>query len=326
LFHHSGISSRYSVISDFDIAAGKHTLFNGSPVLPKVNERLNVFKDNAIPLAISSIQNAVKKLDTSITDFGFTHLITATCTGLYAPGINAELIEQLDLPNDIFHTSVNFLGCNAAFHALKIGDMIAQTDENAKVLIVCVELCTLHFQPKNNNDNLLSNTLFGDGAAAVIIISDSYGKAHHLGGLTINGFYSLLLNKGKHLMGWNITPVNFEMILDAKIPEFIGDEVIDLVHKAETKFGIKPKSIKHWAIHPGGKRILDVIQSQLQLTDDDLHSSYKVLDEYGNMSSPTILFVMNEIEKSKPKPNETIFSVGFGPGLSIETGLFTYVE
>ncbi len=326
LFHHSGIGTRYSVIPDFDKALEKHTFFNGNQSLPKVEVRLNVFKENVVPLAIMAIQNSVEKLGTTVSDFGFNHLITVTCTGMSAPGINAELVEQLNLPNDIFHTSVNFLGCNAAFHALKIGDMIAQTDKDAKVLIVCVELCTLHFQPKDNNDNLLSNTIFGDGAAAVIITSDSYGKRDQHIGLALNGFYSLLLNKGKHLMGWNITPVNFEMILDAHVPEFIGDEINSIILKAGKKFNIQPETIHHWAIHPGGKKILDTIKKQLQLTDADLQSSYKILNEYGNMSSPTILFVLNEIVQSQLKPNETIFSVGFGPGLSIETALFTYVE
>lgn len=326
LFHHSGISSRYSAISDFDLSTPDHVLFNGSPVLPRIDERLIVFKERALPLAISAIQNAVEKLNATIADLGITHLITVSCTGLYAPGLDAELVENLNLPNDIFHTSVNFLGCNAAFHALKIGDMIARTEENAKVLIVCVELCTLHFQPKNNNDNLLSNTLFGDGAAAVIVSSNSYGKEHHHRGFTMNGFYSLLFHKGKYLMGWNITPVNFEMILNASVPEFIGDEIIAIVQKAGQNLHIQPNNIDHWAIHPGGKKILDHIQTELQLTNNELHSSYKILSDYGNMSSPSILFVLDDIEKFRIKPNETVFSVGFGPGLSIETSLFTYVE
>jgi predicted naringenin-chalcone synthase len=326
LFHHSGIGKRYSVISDFDLSTENGTLFNKKTNLPKVEERLNVFKQNAIPLAIKAIQDAVEKLGTTVTDFKFTHLITVTCTGLYAPGINAELVEQLDLPTDIFHTSVNFLGCNAAFHALKLGDMIVRADKNAKVLIVCVELCTLHFQPKDNHSNLLSNTIFGDGAAAAIITGDPHNKSKKIKSLMINGFYSLLLNKGKHLMGWNITPLNFEMILDTKVPEFIGDEIIALVQKAGEKFNIQTKDIGKWAIHPGGKKILDTVKNQLQLTEADLQHSYKILDFYGNMSSPTILFVLNEIAQAQLSPDETIFAVGFGPGLSIETALLTYEE
>jgi alpha-pyrone synthase len=119
---------------------------------------------------------AFQKLNTSIADFKITHLITVTCTGIYAPGLGAALIEQLNLPEDIFHTAINFMGCNAAFPALNLADMIAKTDENAKVLIVCVELCTLHFQAVDNNDNLLANTIFGDGSAAVVVVSDKAAK------------------------------------------------------------------------------------------------------------------------------------------------------
>lgn len=216
------------------------------------------------------------------------------------------------------------MGCNAAFHALKLSDMITKTDENAKVLIVCVELCTLHFKPKNNHDNLLSNTIFGDGAAALIVTSEAYAKLHQQSGLDINGFYAIILDKGKELMGWNINPVNFEMILDSRVPEFIGEEIEDIVLKAGNKLQIKPETIDNWAIHPGGKKILDTIKRQLKMNDADLFHSYKVLNDYGNMSSPTILFVLNEILKAKPKTDETIFSIGFGPGISIETALFTY--
>jgi predicted naringenin-chalcone synthase len=326
LFNYSGIHSRYSVIPDFNNSIPEHVLFNGHQSIPNVEDRSHVFKKQAVPLAIGAIESALKKIGTTTEDLGITHLITVSCTGLYAPGIDAEIIEKLDLPDDIFHTSFNFLGCNAAFPALKLGDMIARTDEKARVLIVCVELCTLHFQPKNNHDNLLSNTIFGDGAAAVIVVSDRDAKKKFQGGITLKGFYSLLLKKGKDLMGWNITPVNFEMILDAKVPEFIGNEVDEIVLKAERKLNIAPGKIDQWAIHPGGKKILDTIKTQLKLKDEDLQYSYKVLREFGNMSSPTVLFVLNELMAADHKPNETIFSIGFGPGLSIETAVFTHAE
>jgi predicted naringenin-chalcone synthase len=324
LFNHSGINTRYSSIPDFDKTNSEHVFFNDEYGVPTVESRLNVFKEKAIPLAIEAIKNSFKKINSSISDFEITHLITVSCTGLYAPGMGAELIEQLNLPSDIFHTSVNFLGCNAAFHALKIADLISKNDDDAKVLIVCVELCTLHFQAKNNHDNLLSNTIFGDGAAAVLLTSDRHAKNCNPNSLKINGFYSLLLPKGKDLMGWNITPINFEMILDAKIPDFIGNEINNIISKAAQKFSIDPREINKWAVHPGGKKILDTIKKELKLNDNDLIYSYKILEEYGNMSSPTILFVLNELFEAKHKNDETIFSIGFGPGLSIETAMFTY--
>lgn len=322
LFGNSGIEERYSVLPDFDKTRNEHVFFNGTPSKANVENRISVFKDRALPLAIEAIHASFKNIDTTIEAYGVTHLITVTCTGLSAPGIDAEIIEQLKLPNDIYRTSVNFLGCNAAFHALKIADMICKTNPEAKVLIVCVELCTLHFQPKDNNDNLLSNTIFGDGAAAVLLSSSDTYKENK--GLTIEGFYSVLLNKGKDLMGWNISPLNFEMILDAGIPDFIGSEIKVIVDKAFRKFNLTQETIDHWAIHPGGKKIVDTIKKQLSLTDVESQPSYKILNEYGNMSSPTILFVLNELMQNNCNGGQTIFSMGFGPGLSIETALFKY--
>jgi predicted naringenin-chalcone synthase len=325
LFHNSGINTRYSVVPDFCNIQSGNSFFNENQQVPDVQKRLNVFKENVASLALSAIHNAFQKLNTSISGFKITHLITVTCTGIYAPGIGAALIEQLNLPEDIFHTAINFMGCNAAFPALNLADMITRTDESANVLIVCVELCTLHFQAADTNDNLLANTIFGDGAAAVVVVSDKAAKKNHQAGFSINGFYSLLLYKGKNLMGWNITPLNFKMVLDSSIPEFIGNEVNEIVRKASKKLKIEPSAINKWAIHPGGKKILDSIKKQAQLSDSEMQYSYKVLADYGNMSSPTILFVLNEILQAELTEGETIFSIGFGPGLSIETALLTYV-
>ena len=320
LFHGSGIETRYSVIPDFDKSRGEHIFFNGTPSTANVMDRLDVFKERAVPLAEKAIRAACEKLETTLAWLDVTHLITVTCTGLSAPGLDAELISRLGLRNDIYRTSVNFLGCNAAFHALKIADMICRTDAGARVLIVCVELCTLHFQPKNNHDNLLSNTIFGDGAAAVIVKPDAATEK----GLSMRGFYSTLLDKGKDLMGWDITPVNFEMVLDARIPEFIGEEVDAIVKNALVRYQTKLSDIHRWAIHPGGKKIIDTIRRQLQLSDPDVQPAYRVLQEYGNMSSPTILFVLDDLAQNGYNSGETVFSIGFGPGLSIETALLCY--
>jgi len=326
LSHQSGINTRHSVVPDFCNGESPDNFFIKNEPAPTVEKRLNLYKKHAVSLAIDAIQDSLSKLDNRVAKFVPTHLITVSCTGLYAPGLGTEIIEHMNLPNDIFHTSINFMGCNAAFPALRIADMIAKTDQKAKVLIVCVELCTLHFQPKDDSDNLLSNTIFGDGAAAVVVVPDSIATQNNLSGLSINGFYSLLLNRGKDLMAWNITPLNFEMVLDARVPEFIGEEANNIILKAGQYFNIKPSSIGKWAVHPGGKKILDILKKQYSLSDTDLRYSYKVLAEYGNMSSTTILFVLNEMMKGEIKPNETIFALGFGPGISIETALFTYGE
>lgn len=253
LFMQSGINKRYSVVPDF-LNHGNEVLFRSDEEKPDIEKRTIEFKEHAITLATGAINQACRNINSSIKQIGITHLITVTCTGLHAPGMDAGLIETLDLPPDIFHTSLNFLGCNAAFPALKIADTIVKADGTARVLVVCVELCTLHFQPKNNSDNLLSNTIFGDGAAAVLMVSENAKEFKNRKGLVARNFYSSLLLHGKDLMGWNLTPLNFEMILNSGLPRFLGDELNLMKEKITSAFQIQFRDVKHWAVHPGGKK------------------------------------------------------------------------
>ena len=317
LFHQSGIQKRHSVLPDFGMNQAS-TFFKHQQKQPNVDKRMDMYKDKGLELAIKSIHNTLKPVNAAIEEI--THLITVTCTGLYAPGLGAQLIKHLSLKEDIPHTSVNFMGCNAAFYALKIADLIMGQNSNAKVLVVCVELCTLHFQPKNNVDNILSNTLFSDGAASVLISSETSA----LPGLTMNGFYSLLLHKGWDLMGWNVNPVSFEMVLNTQIPSFLEEEIESVIEKAFLHYKISKNDIIHWAIHPGGKKIVDSIGRKLNLSEMETKNSYNILNNYGNMSSPTILFILKKILDKTDAKNEKIFTIGFGPGLSIETALLTY--
>jgi predicted naringenin-chalcone synthase len=323
LFMQSGIQKRYSVVPDF-LNHGNEVLFKSEEEKPDIEKRTLEFKHHAITLATTAINDACKKIGISSESLGITHLITVTCTGLHAPGLDAGLIESLGFPPDIFHTSLNFLGCNAAFPALKIADTIVKADNTARVLVVCVELCTLHFQPKNNADNLLSNTIFGDGAAAVLMVSENAPEFKNNSGLIVRNFYSSLLLNGKDLMGWNLTPLNFEMILNSGLPRFLGDELNLLKEKIASAFQIQFKNVNHWAVHPGGKRVLDEVKQQLGFANGELDHSYNVLQNYGNMSSPTVLFVLSEILNNGIKKADSVLCMGFGPGISVDTALLEY--
>ncbi|MFW6290122.1 MAG: type III polyketide synthase [Mariniphaga sp.] len=322
LFHSSGIDARHSVVPDF----GRHTqgsLFFGNGK-PDIEKRMDLFRQNAAGLAIAAIKRLFEKLNTGVKEFGITHLITVTCTGLYSPGLETEIMERLQLPSDIFHTAVNFMGCNAAFPAQKIADSFARSDKNARVLVVCVELCTIHFQPKDDNDNLLSNTIFGDGAAAFLMVSDEYAREKKFRGLSVEGFHSGVLGEGKELMGWNVKPLNFEMVLSAGIPSFIGQKINRFIADTSRNLEVSPEEIDRWAVHPGGRKILDQVKKQLGLTNGQMDYSYRILREYGNMSSPTILFILNLILEQELKPGEKILAIGFGPGISVDTALYCY--
>jgi predicted naringenin-chalcone synthase len=208
------------------------------------------------------------------------------------------------------------MGCYAAIHALKLADALCRSDASAKVLVVCTELCTLHFQRDPTMNNILSSLLFSDGSAAALVTQDD----HSAPGLHIDGFYSEIKSRGKQDMSWELSSTGFQMGLSSYVPDLIEEDFAALVNHALEKHRIPPEAINHWCIHPGGKKILDAINKSLYFTNRRLDTSYQVLKEYGNMSSATILFVLQQMMSSfdYAKPN-MLFGAAFGPGLTMES-------
>jgi predicted naringenin-chalcone synthase len=230
-----------------------------------------------------------------------------------APGLDLQVMELMDLEKNIFRTSINFMGCYAAIHALKLADALCKSDTNAKVLIVCTEICTLHFQREATIDNMTSSLLFGDGCAAVLICNNNTDR-----GIEISSFHSEVIPKGKRDMAWELSSSGFLMTLSGYVPELIEEDFSAVVSKALAHSEIKLGDIHHWCIHPGGKKILEAIEHSVGITKENLKLSYDVLANYGNMSSATILFVLKEIMHRK-QAGQNIFASAFGPGLSVET-------
>jgi predicted naringenin-chalcone synthase len=280
---------------------------------PTLEQRMDWFQKFAPPLSVHAIR---KCLDHKIKEEEITHLITVSCTGLSAPGLDLQVMELIDLPKDIFRTSVNFMGCYAAIHALKLADFICRSTPDAKVLIVCTELCTLHLQKEPTQDNLASGLLFSDGSAAVLVTGDN----HPVKGIRLNSFYSEVVTKGKKDMAWELSSTGFQMTLSGYVPDLIEEDISHLVDKALTQQGMSRSDITNWCIHPGGRKILEAVQKSLGIDKHELNCSYQVLDQYGNMSSATILFVLKEMLPSlQQKEHSKIFAVAFGPGLTMET-------
>lgn len=322
LYERSGIQTRYSTIADYSLPVEKRMFYPNSADLepiPRVEERMEYFNHKALELAVEAIK---KCLDNHTQVSEITDLITVSCTGVSAPGLDIMLVEELRLSSFINRSSVNFMGCYAAVHAMKQADAICKSKANAVVLIVCVELCTLHFQKDFDKDNIGANLLFADGAAALLVCGDEEFKTKNSPGLVIKNFYSEISLTGKSDMAWRIGGKGFLMTLSSYIPEMIKIGIKSLVHKALEKLELQTEQISHWAIHPGGRKILEVIQNELALGENQLDSSYKILREFGNMSSPTVLFVLKDIWDNKMNwtaESELIFGAGFGPGLTMET-------
>ena len=305
-FRVSGVDTRYSILPDFGTSLALNSFLSTKPI---VDERMKKYREEAIQLALKSI-HACFEQSPSIQPKDITHLINVSCTGMYAPGIDIDIINALPLSKNTARASLNFMGCNAAINALRMADAIVKADSNAKVLVVCVELCTLHYQASTSNDFILSNTLFSDGAAAVIVSSTEENSLFE-----IDSFYSSVYSEGSNDMCWNITSKGFEMILSSYIPDLISTGISNLIDNRSLKLN----EANHLAIHPGGRKIVDSVRSVLNLTEDQVSDSYNTLKNYGNMSSPTILFVLHAMSKNKNiKKSDTINALSFGPGLTIE--------
>lgn len=314
LYQHGGIKQRYSVISDYSQPIENWTFYPHGEALepfPTLEQRMAVYTRDAPGLSVNAIKQCINNIST--TD-EITHLITVSCTGMSAPGLDLQVMELLGLRKDIFRTSVNFMGCYAAIHALKIADAICLSDKKARVIVVCTELCTLHFQRENTLDNIASSLLFGDGSAAALITSSE----NDLPGLFLDNFYSEVVPKGKQDMAWELSSTGFLMTLSGYVPDLIEEDFVHVVDRALSKENISLNDVSHWCIHPGGKRILEAISKSLSLKSDELNCAYDTLSKYGNMSSATILFVLKEMMDSE-KDIKKLVGAAFGPGLTVET-------
>jgi predicted naringenin-chalcone synthase len=318
IFKASGIEYRYSVLEDY----GREKDFSFYPntenfePFPSTKSRMEIFREHAVTLSTRAAENALADRP-GLDKNTITHLIVVCCTGMYAPGLDIDLVKSLSLPTSIQRTSITFMGCYAAFNALKVANAFCKSTSDAKVLIVCTELCSLHFQKKATQDNLLSNAIFADGSAAVIMESVTDAKLR----LKPEIFQSDLISEGENDMAWSVGDVGFEMKLSTYVPAIIKGGIGKLASSLLESLSKKISEIQYFAIHPGGKKILEVIELELNVTKEQNAAAYHVLKNFGNMSSPTVLFVLAEIiNKLSTKDNgQHILSFAFGPGLTLES-------
>ena len=275
-----------------------------------LEEKLDTFHSNAFELAKQAINAnpSFQPNKDSITD-----IIFISCTGMQAPGVEIDIINHYGLDPNIKRTNINFMGCYAAITGLRTAKDIC-SNPHRTVLMVSVELCTLHFQNKFIDDYLLSNSIFADGAASVIISSNPDSAK-----LKLEDFESRLIPNTKDEMSWKISPEGFLMTLSSSVPKSIKASL-----EINSIFNRKPHT-NGWAIHPGGKQIIDGLKSTLDLEESEVTASRKILRDHGNMSSATILFVLNEMIKHRTTKHTKVTACAFGPGLTLESALLSYV-
>lgn len=273
---------------------------------PDTAQRMKRYDREALALA----GRAVADLGLDFAADEITHLIVASCTGFAAPGLDLQLAAQLGLAATVERTMVGFMGCSAAIPALRLARHIVRADGNARVLVVAVELCSLHMQESGRLEELLSFLLFADGSAAAVVSARPFGIA-------IEGFASTVLPATADCITWRVGAQGFEMGLSGQVP---GAILRHLRGRPLFQPGGDRGNIALWAIHPGGRTVLDAVEAGLELPRDSLLWSRCILRDYGNMSSATVLFVLREMMDRGAAG--TGCAMAFGPGIAVETMMF----
>ena len=284
---------------------------------PTTAARMAKFERHAGELARRACAEALSRSGTATREV--THLIVVSCTGFYAPGIDYDVVVGLGLRPDVKRVQIGFMGCHAILNALGVAGAVVDSDRSARVLIASVELCSLHFQYGWDADRVVSNALFADGAGALLgAFGEPTGATDGAWACVSNG--SVLVSDSADAMTWRIGDAGFEMTLSARVPDLIERHLADWLKTWLGRQGLALDQIKSWAVHPGGPRILTATERALGLSREALQASREVLGENGNMSSATMVFLLDAmIQRRTERP---CVALGFGPGLTIETALF----
>ncbi|MCY9668414.1 type III polyketide synthase [Paenibacillus alginolyticus] len=321
IFKQCGVETRYTCEPNLLESAEdcRYFLHKSNHTIPSTAERMETYKRESVPLALHAARNAL--LDGKVDVSDITHLITVSCTGQFLPGMDAELVQRLGLAVTVNRIPLNFLGCAAGLKAVCLSRQIVSSDPLANVLIVCVELCTLHIQPSIEREALFGASFFGDGASACIVgtAEPTHNEIFQLGDI-----HSVLLPDSAEEMVWEVGNYGFDLYLSPNIPKLIGKFIPEQVERLIS--GRQKPEI--WAIHPGGKGIIDTLENMFGLTEEQTRPSRAVLKNYGNMSSATILFVLNEMRQELKKRGigpVNGLSLAFGPGLTCEMIMITYL-
>jgi predicted naringenin-chalcone synthase len=316
---HSGIDKRFIVIPDADKNADEMFYSNnGNYISPDTKNRMDEYEKWSKILSKSAVQKLFNR--TGFNPGDINKIITISCTGFFAPGLDYYLINEFSLPLQIKRTNIGFMGCAASLIGLGSVMEAMSASNNSNVLLVSTEICSLHLQTEPTRDNILANMIFADGCGAALFSN----SAEYRSKIKLELFRtdSVLFKNSSEFMGWKIGNNGFEMILSSELPKIILNEAVPALLAILKKQGFEIKSIKHWVLHPGGRAILDSLQKGLNLSDRQMKASRTVLRNYGNLSSASILFVLKELLSSDEiQKDELCCAVAFGPGLTMEVAL-----
>ena len=288
---------------------------DGALLSPSTGTRNDAYIAAAPALFAAAAREALAAASVDAADV--THVVTVSCTGMFAPGPDYRLVRDLGLRTSVERYHLGFVGCAAAVPALRAAARMCAADPDAVVLVVCAELCTLHFRVADDPDQILAASLFADGAAAAVVSADPARRGERW--LDLDRFGTAVTDDGERDMTWTVGDAGFDMVLTAQVPRIIGREI-----RAAVDDVVGAASVDTWAVHPGGRAVLDRVETGLGLAPDALDASRAVLRDHGNMSSATILFILRSLLIGDGlRDGETIATLAFGPGLTMEAAMLT---
>ncbi len=321
LYRKAGVSNRYTCLP-YRIAldwvarepdeAGQ-AVTSATSLGPTTHERMQFYREHAYPLACEAGRRAL--LDSPWEAGDITHLITVSCTGFVAPGVDVELISRLSLSPTTERTHVGFMGCHGAINGLRAALAYATADPAARVLLCAVELCSLHYRFQWDPERFIGNALFADGAAAIVGANSTHGDD----AWKVMATGSCLVPDSTDAMTWHVGDHGFEMTLSSRVPDLIGEHLRPWLSSWLQKQGLTIEQIGSWAVHPGGPRIVSAVEESLKLPREATAVSREVLAQCGNMSSPTVLFILDRLRARQA--TRPCVMLGFGPGLMAEAAL-----
>lgn len=341
----SGVDERAAVIADPREVARFLERAPDAPA-PSTAERMRVYERHATDLAAAAARRALADAGTDAS--AITHLVTVSCTGFAAPGVDLALLRALALDGVRERVHVGFMGCHGAINALRTARHLCRSERHATVLVVCCELCSLHHGPAGDRGRAVANALFADGAAAAVVAGTHAARGGRgptaagdpgggaaaapdpvdgpggvppafAGGLRLRGGRGDVLPDTAHAMSWRIGDHGFEMHLDAAVPDLVGGALPAWTASLLAPHDLRASDVAAWAIHPGGPRLLDAARAALDLDEAAIAPSRAVLRGCGNMSSPTVLFVLDRLRRERPGGLDgPVAMLAFGPGLAAE--------
>jgi len=316
LYGRSGVLKRASVLeNDGTLSAFYPDASPTQPHGPSVAERMERYAREAPLLATAAARRCLRAAGVGPEEV--SQVVTVSCTGFSAPGVDTALIRSLELRPGVGRTAIGYMGCHGAINGLRVAGALARAEPGSSVLLVAVELCSLHFHYGSEGDKLVANSLFADGAGAVLLRAGDIAADS----LNLQATGSTLIPDSEKEMGWLVRDHGFEMSLSSRVPGVLREQLKDWLESWLSSSAVAVSDIGSWAVHPGGPRILDAAQQALALSDDAMRVSRDVLANHGNMSSPTVLFVLEELRRSGSRM--PCLLLAFGPGLVVEAALLT---